>query len=209
MKKNTLLKYVSILLPLGLAACVTPNTAHYDGLVDHGYTIAPIKDSQIAVKYRRQAVDFQSPYKPGTIVVDLDQKFLYVTVSESTAIRYGISAPKNPELWYGRVTVHHKALWPKWMPTQSMLKANPSYLQFQNGMNPGIDNPLGARALYLYANNKDTLYRIHGTSEWWSIGKNNSEGCFRLLNEDIIDLYDRVPNGSKVIVLKPALAFDK
>lgn len=150
--------------------------------------------------------------EPGTIVVDPYEKFLYLVQEGGQSIRYGIGVGKQGFAWSGTAEIHDKQHWPKWFPPQEMQERDEYAAQFPDGMDGGPKNPLGSRAMYLYegkcnANNlrspscRDTLYRIHATSEPLSIGKAVSSGCIRMWNQDVIDLYDRVPIGTKVVVL--------
>jgi lipoprotein-anchoring transpeptidase ErfK/SrfK len=152
-------------------------------------------------KYKRQVVNYHGKEAPGTIVIDTKQRFLYLVMPGGKAMRYGVGVGRAGFAWSGSATIDAKREWPKWFPPAEMIARDPKLEPYRTGMEGGPENPLGARALYLYQNGKDTLYRIHGTSQPWSIGQNVSSGCIRLLNEDIIDLYERVPLGSKVIVL--------
>jgi lipoprotein-anchoring transpeptidase ErfK/SrfK len=147
---------------------------------------------------------FSLPNKPGSIIVDPGDRFLYLVQEEGMALRYGIGVGREGFGWSGGATVGSKQHWPKWFPPKEMVERDPRAAPYANGMDGGINNPLGARALYLYQGKKDTLYRIHGTNEPWSIGTAVSSGCIRLLNQDIIDLYDRVPIGTSVVVLATA-----
>lgn len=142
-----------------------------------------------------------SPYKeqPGTIVIDARSRHLYLTEAGDKARRYGIAVGDAGYGWSGRAVVGRKARWPAWYPTPSMRAETPG---LPVRIAPGADNPLGARALYLHQGGKDTLYRIHGTSEPWTIGTEASSGCIRMFNEDVIDLYDRVLVGAPVLVLQ-------
>ncbi len=157
--------------------------------------------------YRRTIVDYPKRQKVGTIVIDPGQHFLYLPQSGGKAIRYGVGVGREGYGWSGVATVHSKQEWPDWYPTEQYLQEHPQVrphlVQLQSGMgvHGGPQNPLGARAMYLWQRNEDTLYRIHGTNEPWTIGKNVSAGCIRLINDDIIDLYNRTPTGTKVVVL--------
>ena len=145
--------------------------------------------------------------KPGTIVIDPAQKYLYLTDGTGQAIRYGVGVGRQGFAWSGVATIQNKREWPDWYPPKEMLARDPhimavmSQLQSGIGMHGGPGNPLGARAMYLYQNNKDTLYRIHGTVEPWTVGTNVSSGCIRMINQDAIDLFNRVPVGTRVVVL--------
>jgi lipoprotein-anchoring transpeptidase ErfK/SrfK len=156
--------------------------------------------------YRRKEVQYDTREKPGTIVVNPSEHFLYFVQGRGRAVRYGVGVGSEGFAWSGVATVHNKQEWPNWYPTNDYLQRQPAArsrlnLQSGSGMVAGLANPLGARALYLWQGNKDTLYRIHGTNEPWTIGQNVSSGCIRLTNEDVIDLYDRTSVGAKVIVL--------
>jgi lipoprotein-anchoring transpeptidase ErfK/SrfK len=145
-------------------------------------------------RYRRQVVDYSGPEAPGTIVIDTPQKFLYLVQEGNKAVRYGIGVGRPGFTWAGVKTVSMKREWPDWIPPTEMLKRRPDLPRYMPG---GPDNPLGARALYLGS----SLYRIHGSNEPWTIGTQVSSGCIRMRNEDVIDLYDRVSVGAKVIVI--------
>jgi lipoprotein-anchoring transpeptidase ErfK/SrfK len=157
-------------------------------------------------QFQRQIVRFRTAEKPGTIVIDADQHFLYYVLPDFQAIRYGIGVGRDGFGWAGIVDVGRKAEWPTWTPPASMIERDPRLAEYANGMPGGPGNPLGARAIYLFENGRDTIYRIHGTSEPWSIGLSVSSGCFRMVNEDVIDLYERVKRGAKVIVLMQGAA---
>jgi lipoprotein-anchoring transpeptidase ErfK/SrfK len=136
-------------------------------------------------------------------VVDTTNRFLFLVQENGKAMRYGIGVGKAGLEFAGTARIARKAEWPRWTPTPDMIKREPERnAQWAGGMEPGLTNPLGPRALYLHANGEDTLYRIHGTSEPWSIGQAVSSGCIRLFNQDIIDLYGRVPVGATVVVLQ-------
>lgn len=157
--------------------------------------------------FARTVVAYQTRDPAGTIVVDPANHFLYLTQAGGQAIRYGVGVGSEGFGWYGTATVHTKQEWPDWYPPAEMLARKPelrehmSQLRSGIGMPGGPENPIGARALYLWEGNKDTLYRIHGTNEPWTIGTNVSSGCIRLTNEDVVDLYNRVPVGTRVVVL--------
>ena len=144
-------------------------------------------------KFDRKEVSYQTNEKPGTIIVNSKQKYLYLVLGDGKAMRYGVGVGRVGFGWSGVERVTRKAEWPSWTPPAEMRKRDPSVPAFMEG---GKDNPLGARALYL----GNTLYRIHGTAQPWTIGQNVSSGCIRLRNEDVIDLYSRVKVGAKVIV---------
>lgn len=150
--------------------------------------------------FRTQVAD-PTGEKPGTVVVYTSQRYLYLVLEGGQAIRYGVGIGRDGFTWQGRASVGRKAEWPTWTPTKEMMVRQPETREFANGMPPGLTNPLGARALYIYQNGRDTLYRLHGTMEVWSIGGAVSSGCVRLLFQDIIDLYNRVPVGSPIVVM--------
>ncbi|QAY95398.1 L,D-transpeptidase [Methylovirgula ligni] len=144
--------------------------------------------------FLRQEVDYSGSERPGTIVIDTKDKFLFLVEKDGKARRYGVGVGREGFAWSGTEKISRKAEWPDWTPPSEMLKRRPDLPTHMAG---GIGNPLGARALYLGA----SLYRIHGTNEPYSIGTNVSSGCIRMMNEDVIDLYDRVGVGTKVIVM--------
>jgi lipoprotein-anchoring transpeptidase ErfK/SrfK len=149
-----------------------------------------------------QWVNFDTPERPGTIIINTVERALYHVQGGGEAIRYGVAVGKESFVWSGVAKVGRKAEYPTWTPPKSMIKRKPYLKKWANGMPGGIDaNPLGSRAIYLYANGRDTLFRIHGTNEPDSIGTAASSGCIRMLNEEVEELYDAVAIGSKVIVL--------
>lgn len=160
--------------------------------------------------FRRTEVEYATREKPGTIIVEPSEHFLYFVQAGGQAIRYGVGVGSEGFSWSGVADVRDKQEWPDWYPTADILARRPEViphlkqLQSGTGMPGGHDNPLGARALYLWQGKKDTLYRIHGTNEPWTIGRNVSSGCIRMVNEDAIDLYERTPIGTKVVVLPSA-----
>lgn len=157
---------------------------------------------KVPPKYRKKTVRFQSDYPSGTIVVDTRNKFLYLVQPGGRAIRYGIGVGRQGFSWSGAAVIKRKAKWPTWTPPAAMVARDEFAAQWANGMPGGPKNPLGARALYLYQGNVDTLYRIHGTFAPSSIGKAVSSGCIRMINADVADLYDRVSTGTRVVVLQ-------
>jgi lipoprotein-anchoring transpeptidase ErfK/SrfK len=145
-------------------------------------------------RYNRQVVDYRGEEKPGTIIIDTPNKFLYLVEDGGKALRYGIGVGRPGFTWAGVKTITAKKEWPDWRPPADMLQRRPDLPRYMPG---GIDNPLGARAMYLGS----TLYRIHGSNEPWTIGTNVSSGCIRMRNEDVSDLYGRVKVGTKVMVI--------
>ncbi|GLK67716.1 L,D-transpeptidase [Hansschlegelia plantiphila] len=150
----------------------------------------------------RRRVDDPTGEAAGTIVVDTYKKHLYYVQGGGKAVRYGIGVGKEGFEWQGRATIARKAKWPTWTPTPEMIQRDPKLNKpWAGGMPGGLSNPLGARALYLYQNGRDSSYRIHGTTEPRSIGKAMSSGCIRMFNHDVIDLYDRATVGTEVMIL--------
>src|SRR5437868_2751673 len=160
----------------------------------------PYARATIPESYRRHIVDYQRKEAPGTILVDSDQRFLYYVLPGGKAIRYGVAVGEEAMAWSGVAKVGRMAEWPDWIPTAEIQERLGPYPQRVAG---GPANPLGARALYLYEGNKDTLFRIHGTNQPEYIGQAISSGCIRMTNEDVIDLFDRVRLGATVVVLPP------
>ncbi|HMO28608.1 L,D-transpeptidase [Enterovirga sp.] len=170
----------------------------YVGKVPDGeYDIPKVDRSLLDPDLAPVEVEYASHYAPGTIVVDIDQKRLYHVLGGGRAKRYGVAVGRQGYSLRGSGTVGRKAKWPSWTPTAHMVKLRPSLTRYAG---PGLANPLGARALYLYQGGHDTMFRIHGTNEPWSIGTSVSSGCIRMLNEDVLDLYDNVQVGAPVVV---------
>jgi lipoprotein-anchoring transpeptidase ErfK/SrfK len=175
----------------------------YAAVSDGGFDVPAIPYEQIDPQYLRQIVPDPTGQKPGTLVVDTTGHHLYLVRPGGQAIRYGVGLGRAGFEWSGDAVVQWKQKWPKWTPPDEMIARQPElkpYSADNGGMPGGLKNPLGARALYLFQGNVDTLYRLHGSPEWRSIGKSVSSGCVRFMNQDIIDLYDRVPAKSPVIV---------
>ena len=164
----------------------------YAARTDEGYQLPAIPVAKLDPKFVRQIVSDPTGEKPGTIVVDVSEHFLYLVRDGGKAIRYGVSLGKAGFGWTGSAVVQARKKWPVWTPPPEMIQRRPELAKYKDGMPPGPQSPLGARALYLFRDGKDTMYRLHGTPEWDSIGKNASSGCVRFMNQDIIDLYSRV-----------------
>jgi len=160
---------------------------------------APYEQATIPEPYRRHIVTYHRKEAPGTIVIDSDARYLYYVLPGGQAIRYGVSVGEEALAFSGVAKVGRKQEWPSWTPTPE-IKAR---LDVPDYVSPGPQNPMGARALYLYEGRKDTLYRIHGTNQPEYIGQAISSGCIRMTNEDVIDLYNRVKPGTVVVVLAP------
>jgi lipoprotein-anchoring transpeptidase ErfK/SrfK len=157
--------------------------------------------------FMRTEVAYVTRERPGTVVIDPDNHFLYLIGANGRATRFGVGVGGEGYGWSGEATVHSKQEWPDWYPTKEYLAQHPKVapllkpLPSGTGLRGGPDSPMGARALYLWQGQKDTLYRIHGTNEPWTIGTSVSAGCIRMTNPDVMDLYERVPIGTKVVVL--------
>lgn len=203
-------------LPVFLASCTSTRSRRpvvvedrrnsefqhlYRALPSEPHPIPTLDVSQIDRELLRQEVPYSTSERPGTIIVEPYNRFLYLVQPGGSAMRYGVGVGREGYTFRGTATVGRKAAWPRWTPTQNMIRENPELnLPFAGGVDGGITNPLGARALYLYRNGRDTMYRLHGTNEPRSIGQSVSSGCIRLFNHDIIDLYDRTRTGARVIV---------
>ena len=199
-----------------LAACVDPAAGPtastqplpksdenvYVASMDSGITIPALPVAEIPESHRRQVVAYETDQPPGTIIINPKTKLLYYVLGPRKAIRYGIAVGKSGFEWSGEAIINEKKQWPTWIPPKEMIARRPELAKFDEvGQPGGPTNPLGARALYLTSNGRDYGYRIHGTPEWQSIGRNASSGCIRMINQDVIDLYGRIKGGEKVIVL--------
>jgi lipoprotein-anchoring transpeptidase ErfK/SrfK len=202
---NSRLVVVAVGVGLSVAGCNVAGSRLPDPLLsgrDAQY-MALVPTADVGAAYERYLVDFKSSEPPGSIVVDTKNKFLYLVEGGGKAIRYGVATGQEAYGWAGRATVGSMQEWPRWIPPRDMLERWP-HLQptaDAGGLPGGPDNPLGARALYLYENGKDTLYRIHGTNEPDKIGQSVSSGCIRMRDIDAIDLYNRVKLGATVVVI--------
>jgi lipoprotein-anchoring transpeptidase ErfK/SrfK len=177
--------------------------AFYGPVPGEPFPVEAVPPNVVPARYWRQRVPDPTGEDPGTLVVDPNAFYLHLVEPSGTAMRYGIGVGRAGFEWAGDARVQYKRRWPKWTPPDEMIARDPELVQYSaaNGSYPpGPTNPLGARALYLFQNGEDTLYRIHGSPEAWSIGKAVSSGCIRLLNQDVIDLYDRVVDGARVVV---------
>jgi lipoprotein-anchoring transpeptidase ErfK/SrfK len=150
-------------------------------------------EEQLSAAFQRQVVFFRTVEAPGTIVIHTSERFLYVVQGNNRALRYGIGVGRDGFQWAGELRISRKAEWPDWTPPTEMIQRQPYLPRWMAG---GPGNPLGARALYL----GNTVYRLHGTNQPQTIGNAVSSGCFRLVNDDVIDLYNRIPVGSRVVV---------
>ncbi len=197
---------------LALSACTATSTGTTSSAYSTAYLrvsknerfpVAPVPVNNIPRQFHRQVVRDPTGEPPGTIVVDPSAKYLYLVMGGRKARRYGIGVGRQGFSWNGEAVIKRKSEWPDWYPPKEMQERDPEAAKWGDGMPGGPTNPLGARALYLYRGNRDTLYRIHGTGEARSIGNAVSSGCIRLLHADVIDLYERVPVGTRVVVLAP------
>ncbi len=205
----------ALLSVLILAGCVDPSASTstsnqplpkadenvYVASMDAGIQIPALPVEQIPETHRRQVVAYETDQPPGTIIINPKTRLLYYVVGKNKAIRYGISVGRAGFEWSGEAIVANKKPWPTWTPPKEMIERDPKLAKWEKGQPGGPTNPLGARAIYLTSGGKDYGYRIHGTPEWKSIGRNASSGCIRMINQDVIDLYSRLQGGEKVVVL--------
>lgn len=173
----------------------------YEGVQDGEFFIEPVSPKYLQDGNSRTEVAYTGPEAPGTVVVDTFARKLYLVGEGGTATRYPIAVGREGLSFRGTGVVGRKAEWPSWQPTANMIRTRPDlYAAYAGGLPGGLQNPLGARALYLYRGGRDTMFRIHGTSDAASVGHATSAGCIRLFNQDAIDLYNRVPDGTRVKV---------
>ena len=186
----------------------------YGDVKDGTYTVAAVNLSQVNSAFLRKNVAYDTKEQPGTIVVDPANHYLYHVEAGGRATRYGVGVGREGFIWYGDATVKSKQEWPDWLPPKEMFGRRPDLMKdvvelhpkgymggSGMGMHGGPANPLGARAMYLWAGNTDTGFRIHGTNEPWTIGLSQSSGCIRMINQDAMDFYSKTPVGTRVIVL--------
>jgi L,D-transpeptidase catalytic domain len=203
--------FAILALPM-LAACGgSPSTKSppvvpgYEGIQDGEFFIQPVSSQYLYDGNRREVVAYAGDEAPGTIVVDTHSRKLYLVEEGGMATRYPIAVGREGLSFRGSGVIGRKQEWPYWQPTANMVRTRPDlYAAYAGGLPGGLENPLGARALYLYRGGKDSMFRIHGTSDSASIGHATSAGCIRLFNQDIIDLYNKVPNGTRVKVRSEA-----
>jgi lipoprotein-anchoring transpeptidase ErfK/SrfK len=215
MSLSILGKATALLALVALAACVDPMTGAssstqalpkvdenvYVASMDSGIAIPALPVEEIPASHRRQIVKYETDQPVGTIIINPATRLLYYVVGPNKAIRYGISVGRAGFEWSGEAIVADKKPWPTWTPPKEMIARDPKLAKWEKGQPGGPTNPLGARAIYLTSGGKDYGYRIHGTPEWKSIGRNASSGCIRMINQDVIDLYGRLQGGEKVVVL--------
>jgi len=192
-------------LPLFLAGCSATTVNHqtnYAALPEERFPMKQVPIDQIDPELRRQEVAYASNYAPGTVVVDTPARRAYFILDSGRAIRYGVGVGRAGLALSGNAYVGRKAEWPTWTPTANMQRREERYRKLAGGMPGGPNNPLGARAMYLYRGGNDTMFRIHGTNQPKSIGHAMSSGCIRMMNHDVIDLYERVQTGARVVVIQ-------
>jgi lipoprotein-anchoring transpeptidase ErfK/SrfK len=192
-------------LPLLVAGCAGGGlfSGGYGITQDGGFTIPPVDLTATDPELLRQDVAWNGKEKPGSIVINVPQRRLYLVQANGRALRYGVGVGRSEGMNFrGHAVIGRKEKWPHWTPTANMMAAMPLYRPYAGGLEGGPDNPLGPRALYLYRDGRDTFFRLHGTIEPETIGQAVSSGCIRLFNQDIIDLYDRVPVGTHVTVVQ-------
>ena len=209
-----------VALSLALAACVAPNAntpadpmaakrnaaiepaeVAYVARMDGAIPVPAVPLEKLPEAYRRQEVVYPTDRPAGSIIIHPGQKFLYFVTGPNKAIRYGISVGKSGFEWAGEAVVSETKNWPTWTPPKEMIERSPKLEKWKDGQPGGPTNPLGARAIYLLSGGRDYGYRIHGTPDWWSIGKNASSGCIRMIQQDVIDLNTRIHPGASVLVL--------
>jgi lipoprotein-anchoring transpeptidase ErfK/SrfK len=197
---------VAPVAPASAATEVTSDPAleqRYAAFEDGGHLVPAIPFREMDPELLRQRVEDPTGETPGTVVVDTPRRFLYLVENGGTAMRYGVGIGRDGFSWQGDGIIHWRQPWPRWKPPSEMIARQPElerYSVANGGMAAGVMNPLGARALYIFQNNQDTLYRLHGSPEWKSIGKAVSSGCVRLVNHDIVDLFERVPYHARIVV---------
>lgn len=199
-----------------LASLASPSLAHrykltaegkrfyseiYSPLPKEKFPVPGVDFSSLDPTFLRQAVDYETTERVGTVIVDTGHRLLYLIRPGGKAIRYGIGIGRAGFEWSGRAVIQFKRQWPTWTPPAAMIAREPELEKWRHGMPPSLENPLGARALYIFRGGVDTLYRLHGNGDVNSIGRAVSSGCVRLLHQDVIDLYNRVPDNSPIIVL--------
>ena len=189
---------------LGVGGCATVDTdvmALYGPVPDKKFPIPAADISKVHPKYYRKKVRYDSKEAPGTIIVDPKNYYVYRIEGDGAATRYGANVGRQGFLWSGDAYVGRKGEWPTWTPPREMIKRQPETAKYAGGMPGGPENPLGARTLYLYQNGKYTLYTIYSSNDPETIGTNLTSGCTGLITQDMIDLYDRTPVKTKVVVL--------
>jgi lipoprotein-anchoring transpeptidase ErfK/SrfK len=197
--------------PRDMAEGVEPQySVTYGAVTGEPFPVPAIKLAQIDSAFLRKNVSYDTKEAPGTIVVDPANHYLYHVEDGGRATRYGVGVGREGFVWAGDATIKSKQEWPDWYPPKEMIERKPELkkvlteLQSGIGMHGGPGNPLGARAMYLWQGNQDTYFRIHGTVEPWTIGQSVSSGCIRMINQDVMDLYQKTTVGTRVVVLGSA-----
>jgi lipoprotein-anchoring transpeptidase ErfK/SrfK len=205
---NPTLPSASLAARTAAANAVEPNyDAIYSEIQDGAFVIPAVQYRQLDPAFLRTNVTYPTQESPGTIVIDPANHLLYHVEGGGRATRYGVGVGREGFGWAGVARIKSKQEWPDWYPPKEMLDRRPDLmkamveLQSGIGMQGGPANPLGARAMYLWQGNKDTYFRIHGTNEPWTIGQSQSSGCIRMINQDVVDLYQKTPIGTRVVVL--------
>ena len=179
------------------------NKSQYAALPNERFPIPAVDLKRVPTKFLRRRVTYRTKEKPGTVIVDTSKFYLYLVEGNQKAMRYGVGLGRAGFEWSGRARIAWKQKWPKWTPPDEMIARQPELEKYSvrnGGQPPGLKNPLGSRALYIFQGNEDTLYRIHGSPEYWTIGKAVSSGCVRMINQDVVDLYDRIKTNSPIVV---------
>ncbi|WP_093000535.1 L,D-transpeptidase [Rhizobium sp. NFR07] len=198
--------------PAGAPLAYSPDPeleARYAAFEDGGFLVPAVPYQKMDPAFLRQRVSDPTGEAPGTVVVDTPGRFLYLVEPDGMAMRYGVGIGREGFAWEGDGVIHWRQPWPRWKPPGEMIARQPDlerYSVANGGMDPGLMNPLGARALYIFQNRQDTLYRLHGSPEWNSIGRSVSSGCVRLVNHDIVDLYERIPHHARIVVYQTPIA---
>ena len=216
---SSILRLLGVLSLSVLAACGTPKTQNatptvvpgYEGVEDEGFYIEPVDAELLSADRARAEVDYTADDAPGTIVIDTFARKLYLVQENGRAMRYAIAVGREGLSFRGSGVIGRKAKWPSWQPTANMIRTRPDlYAEYAGGRAGGLENPLGARAMYLYRGGRDSMFRIHGTIQNETIGHATSAGCIRLFNQDAMDLYERIDIGTRVKVrsLEESLAVE-
>ena len=190
----------SIRPKISVDKAITDPGVMYASVQEGPYALPAIPYEKVPRQFQRQIVPDPTGEQPGTIVVRLQEPHLDLVQPGGDALRYGVGSGRAGFEWSGRANIQYKKEWPTWTPPSEMIARQPELEKWRGGRPGGPENPLGARALYIFKDGADTGYRIHGSPEWWTIGQNMSSGCVRMINQDVIDLYNRVPGKATVVV---------
>ncbi len=199
------------LIEAGLMTAPEPKLVEgaYGAATDGEFEVPAVDTAKVPDAYLRQTVYFPTEEVVGTVVINPSTRHLYLVTGKNQATRYGIAVGREGFQWSGEAIISSRQPWPMWTPPPEMIERKPELLKWEKGQPGGTENPLGARALYLTTEGVDYGYRIHGTPEWFSIGKNASSGCIRMINQDVMDLYSKVADGAKVVVLNADGSYPK